>query len=323
MKNTKLFAAAAMMAFALAMTGCSSSSSTAVFDIASEKEGEAVFENAEKGTELSSGALLIADGEQLVIEPKLEEGEVMVQLQNSEGETEENPVTFDSPELEVTVLGTEAAQYDLTPGEYNVRIVVNKKTNGSIHMSVKGAEGGAETAQAEAASAQSESGEAAPADAAPAQSESGEPAEPNNWTEASTAEEAAKGAGFDSMAEMNGVKISLGEIGTMGDVKYRYMDGIVQAFFSGGAVEMSVVKGRVPAGDGDVSFDDTAYAYTWTQDVDGQEVQCFGNREGDATKTIWTDGEYNYAVLAYGAGGDDDYGLRSEDVAIMVKELMK
>jgi hypothetical protein len=55
--------------------------------------------------------------------------------------------------------------------------------------------------------------------------------------------------------------------------------------------------------------------------VDGQQVQCFGNREGEATKTIWTDGEYNYAVLAYGAGGDDDYGLSPEDVAIMVNAL--
>ena len=107
----------------------------------------------------------------------------------------------------------------------------------------------------------------------------------------------------------------------MGGFTYRYMDGVAQVFFPAAAVEMSAVKAKVPAGDGDVSFDSTPYAYNWTQDVDGQQVQCFGNREGEATKTIWTDGEYNYAVLAYGAGGDDDYGLSPEDVAIMVNAL--
>ena len=103
---------------------------------------------------------------------------------------------------------------------------------------------------------------------------------------------------------------------------YRYMDGIAQIFCPVAAVEMSVVKGRVPSGDnGDVSMDGTAYAHEWTQDVDGLEVKCFGNREGEATKTIWTAGDYNYAVMAYGAGGDDDFGLSAEDVAVMVNAV--
>ena len=40
--------------------------------------------------------------------------------------------------------------------------------------------------------------------------------------EAAAAEEAAKGAGFDSMADLNGTVISLGELGKMGDITYRY-----------------------------------------------------------------------------------------------------
>lgn len=55
--------------------------------------------------------------------------------------------------------------------------------------------------------------------------------------------------------------------------------------------------------------------------MDGQEVKCFGNREGEATKTIWTAGDYNYAVVAYGAGGDDDFGLSAEDVVTMVNAV--
>ena len=108
----------------------------------------------------------------------------------------------------------------------------------------------------------------------------------------------------------------------MGDITYRYMDRVVQTFCPAAAVEMSFIKGKIPSGtDGDVSLDNTPYKYEWTQDVDGQEVKCFGNREGEATKTIWSAGDYNYAVVAYGAGGDDDFGLCAEDVATMVNAV--
>jgi hypothetical protein len=85
---------------------------------------------------------------------------------------------------------------------------------------------------------------------------------------------------------------------------------------------MSVIKGRIPCGvDGDISLDATPYKYEWTKEIDGQEVKCFGNREGEATKTIWSAGDYNYAVVAYGAGGDDDFGLREEDLVTMVQAV--
>ena len=312
MKNTKLFAAAAMMALALAATGCSSSSTTSSssFIIENEKEGEASYENADVDSALSSGALLIEDGEQLVIEPALEEGEILVQLQHSEEEDIDNPVTFDAPDYEVTVSGSEPIYCELENGEYNLNLVVKQKANGTISMKIVAVE----TEATDAADA-AESGDA---------TETAEEAGGHtNWTECATAEEAAQGAGLDSLVDLNGTEISLGELGTMGSITYRYMDGVAQIFCPAAAVEMSVVKGVVPAGEGDVSFDSTDYAYNWTQDVDGQEVQCFGNREGEATKTIWTDGEYNYAVLAYGAGGDTDYGLQAEDVAIMVNAVMQ
>jgi hypothetical protein len=143
-----------------------------------------------------------------------------------------------------------------------------------------------------------------------------------NWTQAATAQEACEGAGLDSLADLNGTKTTLGVLGEMGDITYRYMDGVVQTFCPAAAVEMSFIKGRIPSGtDGDVSLDNTPYKYEWTQDVDGQEVKCFGNREGEATKTIWSAGDYNYAVVAYGAGGDDDFGLCAEDVATMVNAV--
>lgn len=307
MKNTKLFAAAAIMALALAATGCSSSSTTSSssFIIADEKEGEASFENADVDSALSSGALVVGEDETLIIWPDLKEGEILVQIQNSAEEDIDNPVEFDNPDLEVTVSGNEPEYCELEPGEYNLKLIVKKTATGTMRMYVEG--------NAEALGDTEETTEATTEEAG----------DHTNWTECATAQEAAQGAGLDSLVDLNGTTISLGELGTMGSITYRYMDGVAQIFCPAAAVEMSVIKGVVPAGEGDVSFDNNTYAHEWTQDVDGQEVQCFGNREGEATKTIWTDGKYNYAVVAYGAGGDDDYGLQAEDVAIMVSAAMK
>ena len=50
----------------------------------------------------------------------------------------------------------------------------------------------------------------------------------------------------------------------------------------------------------------------------GVDVTCSGNREGEATKTIWTAGDYSFCILVQGLGGDDDYGLGADDLAILV-----
>ena len=303
MRKMKLFTIAAIMALALAAVGCGGkieeSNSMLSIVIEDEKVCEVELSDTGEDSSVSSAALVIADGEALVIEPSLEEGDkVLIQMKSgAENESIDAVPDMSDPDYEITVEGNEAMQYSLNPGSYRVNVLPEKGTNGTITMTVQAAGAATETVEAGAAEGHT------------------------NWTEAATAEEAAQGAGLDSLADLNGVKISLGELGTMGSVTYRYMDGVVQIFCPAAAVEMSAIKGKVPAGDGDVSFDSTAYAHEWTQDVDGQEVKCFGNREGEATKTIWTDGEYNYAVLAYGAGGDDDFGLQPEDVAIMVNAL--
>ena len=301
MRKIKLFTAAAVAALALAAAGCAKKEETnsmLEIEIADEKECTIELTESDEGSSVSSAALVIEEGEELVIEPGLEEGsKVLIQMKSgAENEDINTLPDMTDPEFEVTVEGNDVLKFSLDAGSYRVNVLPQKKSNGTILIKVQAA-GAAETEADAAAGGHT------------------------NWTQASTAEEAAKGAGLDSLADLNGVKISLGELGTMGSITYRYMDGVAQIFCPAAAVEMSAVKAKVPAGDGDVSFDSTEYAHQWTQDVDGQQVQCFGNREGEATKTIWTDGEYNYAVLAYGAGGDDDYGLQAEDVAIMVNAL--
>ena len=318
MRKMKLFTAAAVMALALAAVGCAGkteeSNSMLSIVIEDEKYCEIELSDTDEGSSVSSAALVINDGEALVIEPSLEEGsKVLIQMKSgAENEDIDTVPDMSDPDYEITVDNNDAMQYTLNSGSYRVNVLPEKNTNGTITMTVQATGAAAET------DAAAETGAATEADAA---GEAGAAEGHTNWTEAATAEEAAQGAGLDSLADLNGVKISLGELGTMGSVTYRYMDGVAQIFCPAAAVEMSAIKAKVPAGDGDVSFDSTAYAHEWTQDVDGQEVHCFGNREGEATKTIWTDGEYNYAVLAYGAGGDDDFGLQPEDVAIMVNAL--
>ena len=306
MKKMKLFTAAAVMALALAAVGCGKveeSDSMMSIVIENEKSCEIELSDTDEGSSVSTAALVVEEGEEIVVEPALEEeSKVVIQLKaGAENEDIDTLPDTENPDYEITVIGSGVLTCTVDPGSYRVTALPEKNTNGTITMAVQAA-----------AQAQTETDAAAEADAA---------GEHTNWTEAATAEEAAQGAGLNSLADLNGVQISLGELGTMGGFTYRYMDGVAQVFFPAAAVEMSAVKAKVPAGDGDVSFDSTPYAYNWTQDVDGQQVQCFGNREGEATKTIWTDGEYNYAVLAYGAGGDDDYGLQPEDVAIMVNAL--
>ena len=143
----------------------------------------------------------------------------------------------------------------------------------------------------------------------------------NPWSTAETLDEAAAGAGIDGISFVDGMELTLGPA----DIEeIRYMDGLVEIHAPAAAVEIFIRKGRADvATDGDISGDYNSYANEWTQNVKGLEVNCFGNREGEATKTIWTavDGDYCYAILAYGAGGDDDFGLSADDLNSIINGL--
>ncbi|MBQ6314013.1 MAG: hypothetical protein IJI11_00250 [Mogibacterium sp.] len=142
----------------------------------------------------------------------------------------------------------------------------------------------------------------------------------NPWQTADTLAAAAEGAGLDGFDIAEGSQISLGEIKAE---EYRYMDGLAEAHIPVAAVEMTIRKGTAMAAgpEGDVSGDYNEYKFNWTQNIKGLEVQCYGNREGEATKTIWTSGDYCYAILAYGAGGDDDFGLSADDLNSLINGI--
>lgn len=87
---------------------------------------------------------------------------------------------------------------------------------------------------------------------------------------------------------------------------------------------MTIRKGKADladVGEGDISGDYTEYAKTWIQNIKGLEVTCYGNREGDATKTIWQSGDACYSIVVAGLGGDTDYGLSADDLNSLINGI--
>ena len=300
-KKTIAFAAAAVLALSMIATGCGKvEESSITMDMSDEKVATIEFSNANEEEFVQGGYLRVEEGEGIEVTSELNDGgKVLIGFIATDGDQSMDELPDMDSTSEMTISGTATQGATFESGDYDLKITVLDKATGTVTLSVKPVNEIVGMEDAEAA-------------------EGGH----TNWTQAATAEEAAKGAGIDVLADLNGTQTTLGVLGEMGAITYRYMDGVAQIFCPAAAVDMSVIKGKIPCGvDGDVSLDSTAYTFEWTQDVDGQEVKCFGNREGEATKTIWTAGDYNYAVVAYGAGGDDDFGLSAEDVVTMVNAV--
>ena len=105
----------------------------------------------------------------------------------------------------------------------------------------------------------------------------------NPWTSVATADEAAKGAGLQSFTVPNTAKV--GGV-SYADPQFSYMESLAQAMYESPAAELTIRKSASREGI-DLTGDYNDYPFEWTQNIKGLEVTCFGNREGDATKTIW------------------------------------
>jgi len=147
--------------------------------------------------------------------------------------------------------------------------------------------------------------------------EGGQTGVANPWSDVDSAEAAAEGAGFDSFVIPAGEELSLGKIE---NVSYRCMDGMTEAVIEYPAAQVVVRKGdpKHEMAEHDISGDYNQYKNNWQITVGDYEVYCAGNREGDSTKTVWSSGEYDYAVLAKGLGGDEDFGLGEDDLNVLV-----
>lgn len=274
-----------VFAAALVVAGCGT---TSEFSLVVGDESHAVLtaDNAEDGDFAMAGSLTIGEDDILYIEPGLDEGTINIKLipdsaidQEADAEDVQASMDPEKAQLDLDVEGTEPIECGLPAGEYTIFATVVKGGSGSIVFRV------------------------------------GEQNEP--WTQAATAEEAAKGAGLDRFEVPDGVQTSLGPVAPL---SFGYQEGVAEADISAAAVEMRARKG-LKASYEDVSFDENEYKYEWSRDIGGTIVKCYGNRDGEATKTVWSDDTYSYALLAYGAGGDDDYGLPAEDLDGLVEAI--
>lgn len=150
--------------------------------------------------------------------------------------------------------------------------------------------------------------------------EGGETGLANPWSDVDSIEEAVEGAGLDFFELPTDSEISLG---TLDNVSYRFMADLAEATFEFPAVQMTIRKGSANAAiDGDISGDYNEYEYEWTQNIKGLDVTCYGNREGEATKTIWEDQDgYCYSICVTGLGGDEDFGLSADDLDSLINGI--
>lgn len=145
----------------------------------------------------------------------------------------------------------------------------------------------------------------------------------NPWSDVASAEEAAASAGLGGFVVPLGSEISLGALDPE-HTSFRAMKSLAEANVEFPAVSMTIRKGAAdaPAEDGDISGDYRDCSLTWTQDIGGIEVNCSGNREDAAMKTTWTNGGALYSITVMGLGGDTDYGLSADDLAVIVPNVM-
>lgn len=283
MRKYLAFAVVALLAMAMIMTSCSKGEFGSGEDI-TDKHVSITASNAGEKTSIVTGSLIVEDGEQIMITSALESGSVQFDFITGDGsDVVTDPENVDAV-LSAAVGAGETLPCEIEPGEYMVMATVMEKATGDISVDVV---------------AKEEEDVAA------------------GWTEAASTDEAAEKAGLDLFI-VDPEGLSLGDVL---EAKYSYKEGVAQANYSIAAVEMFVKKGLSSIDEGDISEDTNEYKHEWTQNIKGLEVKCFGNREGEATKTIWTSGDYSYAILAYGAGGDDDFGLNADDVSSLVNSI--
>ena len=142
----------------------------------------------------------------------------------------------------------------------------------------------------------------------------------NPWTETADAVDAAEGAGLDSFLVAESDDLGL-DLGGLFAVTYSYTDdGMAQALLDFPASQVLVRK-AVYTGEDDISGDYRTFGLQWTETFGDVEVTCQGNRAGAACKTTWVDGDYAYAIVATGLGGDADFGLTAASLEGIVDAL--
>lgn len=139
-----------------------------------------------------------------------------------------------------------------------------------------------------------------------------------NWTETDTADEAAKGAGFERFGVPSRTVIANY---TFANPDYSYADHVAQAVYDiPGYVKLTIRKAE---GDHKVPLtarDASEFAQTWKETHEGLEVTCYGDEKDDAIIFLWKDGSKEYGATIESEGATK-VTMDDEDVDDIVKAV--
>ncbi len=291
-----VFAFAALAAVGL--VGCSEGSIEAI----SIEEGPGMHITANNANSdcVVEGSLVVEEGQCVCISPVMDKGALHVTMAVA-GEEAAIDEDFD---------GRVLTYIEVAPGEYAIQVSGVKGSTGEMFI----------TAPAIA--------DVAAMDASLAEEMDRNGTDPstvglaNPWTyDLESATDAAMVAGITDFHAPVGNESDLGEPIS---VTYGAMAGLAEAQYEFPASAMTIRKGIATVADdqGDISGDYNVYEHTWTATIAGREVTCFGNREGDAAKTIWKDSnDMYYSITVQGLGGDTDFGLNEERLEAFIAQV--
>lgn len=137
------------------------------------------------------------------------------------------------------------------------------------------------------------------------------------WTDATDAAAAAKGAGFDRFGVIDSFK--LGDL-EFKDPKLSYSGGVAQAVYETPATMFTIRKAD---GNHNVPVTDRVlgdFQASWTKEIEGIEVNCYGVAKGAATVATWKEGTREFGVTFQGLGGEE-MSMDSDELATIVKGI--
>ena len=138
-----------------------------------------------------------------------------------------------------------------------------------------------------------------------------------SWTNAGSAEEAAKGAGLDKFGAIPSLTLDGKEFK---DPKFSYAGGVAQAVYENSGVKFIIRKGAnghtAPLTDRDL----TSFKNKETVSIDGTDVTEYGLAHGASTVLTWSENSYDYAVT-YQAADKGDASMDSNEVTEIVNAI--
>ena len=137
------------------------------------------------------------------------------------------------------------------------------------------------------------------------------------WVDATSADEAAKGAGFDKFGVVKSFK--LGDL-EFANPTFQYAGGVAQATYETPATAVFLRKG---VGSYTTPLSDRAvdeFPARWNNVFEGTDIACYGPARGAVTVATWTDGSKSYGLTFQGLGGDE-MSMDVNELATLVKGI--